>query len=131
VVKTPPIRQEPAPQRPSTAAAPALTPKKTFYAHKVKWCGETLSIIAAWYTGDWKNWKSIAEANPQIKPNLIYEGIEIQIPGSLLKTQDGMPKEFVEKFYANAKREKSQPKSQSTWTQEEDVKLFGPKKSSK
>ena len=34
--------------------------------HTVKWQGESLSTIAAWYTGTVRNWRILAEANPQV-----------------------------------------------------------------
>jgi len=92
--------------------------------HTIKWSGETLSIIALWYTGDQSNWKTIAQSNPDINPNRIFGGHEILIPERLMKTHDPLPKEYVDRFYARAKKEK--PKAQ-----EEEPKLFGPRKSSK
>jgi len=92
--------------------------------HTVKWSGETLSIMALWYTGDQSNWKTIAQTNPGLNPNRIFGGHEILIPERLMKTHDPLPKEYVDRFYARAKKEK--PKAE-----EEEPKLFGPKKSSK
>ena len=92
--------------------------------HTVKWSGETLSIIALWYTREQSNWKTIVQANPGLNPHRIFGGNEILIPEKLMKTHDPLPKEYVGRFYSRAKKEK--PK-----TQEEELKLFGPKKSSK
>ena len=104
--------------------------KEKFY-HPVRWSGETLSIIAAWYTGMQKNWKPIAQANPNINPNRIYTGNKILIPESLLRTRKLMPNEFVGRFYSKTPKGKLQPKPQLTQTQEEEPKLTGPKKSAK
>jgi hypothetical protein len=103
-------------------------PRETHVAHTVKWSGETLSIISLWYTGNQGNWKAIAQTNVNLDPNRIYVGNEILIPVGLLKTQNSLPKEFVDRFYSKAKKEKPKPPGQ---IQEEEPKLFGPKKSSK
>ncbi len=108
-------------------------PKETSYVHTVKWSGETFSIIAGWYTGNIENWKALVKANPNINPNRIFEGNRILIPETLMKKRESMPKEFVDRFYSKTKKEKTQPKTPSrlTQTQEEELKLIGPKKSPK
>ena len=65
------------------------------YFHQVRWQGETLSMIAKWYTGDWKNWKALAEVNPWLKPDNMFTGLKVKIPRQLLKNQKDMPREFV------------------------------------
>jgi hypothetical protein len=101
------------------------------FLHTVKYSGETLSIIALWYTGNSRNWKEIAQANPDMKPNRIFPGDQIIIPEGLLKIRDPLPKEFVDRIYSKAQRGKGKPKSQTqtVQTQQEEPKLFGPKKS--
>jgi hypothetical protein len=121
--------QETAPPAPPVKVEPK--PKESFYVHTVRYSGETISIIAAWYTGNGENWKALARANPQIDPKLIFEGNEILIPETLLKTREAMPQKFVNRFYTKSVKEKSRPKSQPAQPQEEDLKLFGPKKSNK
>jgi len=98
------------------------------YIHTVKWIGETVSIIAAWYTGDHQNWKALAQANPQIDPNLIHEGDKVIIPERLLQKREPLPKEFVDRFYSESKKEKGWPKAKDNQTPEEEPKLFGPRK---
>jgi len=71
---------------------------KEFYVHPVKWEGETLSILAKWYTGSLDNWKAIAKVNPVLDPNRIIIGNEIRIPTSLLITRNPMPKSFLAGF---------------------------------
>ncbi len=116
-----PARQE----TPPSAPAPKETkPQEVFFMHTVKWSGETLSIISLWYTGDPKNWKTIAQANPEINPSRIFGGLEILIPEKLMKKHDPLPKAFVDRF--NSRPVKEKPK-----TQEEEPKLFGPRSSSK
>ena len=105
-------------------------PEETYYTHTVKWSGETVSIIAAWYTGDLDNWKVLAEVITKNNPNAdikrIYVGNKILIPESLLKTRETMPKEFVDSFYKTSKPEKVAPKPIPPQA-EEEPKLFGPK----
>jgi hypothetical protein len=61
----------------------------------VRWEGETLSLIAKWYTGDWKNWKALSEVNPWVEPNSLFVGVKIKIPRQLLKNKNRMTREFV------------------------------------
>ena len=44
------------------------------YRHTVRWPGESMSLIAKWYTGSAKNWRKLAKANPRINPNRIKKG---------------------------------------------------------
>jgi len=65
------------------------------FFHQVRWEGETLSLIAKWYTGDWRNWKALAEVNPWVEPNNMFAGVKVKIPRQLLKNKKRMPREFV------------------------------------
>lgn len=94
----------------------------SYYVHTVRWPGESVSIIAAWYTGDLKNWEALAETNPNINPNRIFEGNKILIPENMLKTRIAMPKDFVDSFYP---KPPSKPAPQPA--REEEPELFGPK----
>lgn len=115
-----PPHSKPAPPPKEAAPLPSEKPlpEETYYTHTVKHGGETISIIAAWFTGDLDNWKVLAEVMTRNNPNAdikrIYVGNKILIPENLLKTRETMPKEFVDSFY-----KKSKP--------EEEPKLFGPK----
>jgi hypothetical protein len=98
-----------------------------YYVHTVKWPGETISIIAAWYTGDKENWKELVEFNRhQIKLNTIYEGMQISIPEHLMKVRDPMPKVHVDSFYPKTQK-RSTVKTPTSKKQEEGSQLFGPK----
>jgi len=128
----------PATPREPGAALPTPPGKAepTYLVHTVKWSGETVSIIAGWYTGDIENWKALAEANPNINPNRIFEGNKILIPENLLKTRDPMTKEFVESFYPKPKPKPAPPKPAPPKAapaqpkeKEEEIDLFGPKTS--
>lgn len=97
--------------------------------HKVRFPGESVSIIAGWYTGDIDNWKILAEVNPGLNPNVINEGMKINIPESILKTRDPMTREHVDSFYpkARSKSKGTGSRGQSSTPAEEDTPLFGPK----
>ncbi len=128
--------KEPAPKK-TPSQTPASAPgapsgevrKESYYTHTVKWSGETISIIAAWYTGDLNNWKALAEVmtqnNPNANVNRIHAGDKVLIPESLLKTRDPITKEFVDSFYSKSKPEKAPPKRPQA--EEEEPALFGPK----
>jgi hypothetical protein len=75
--------------------------------HTVQWSGEYLSLIAKWYTGSSNNWKTIAEANPELKPNSIRIGQKILIPKTLAKTEEPMPRSFLPSSPSNNGRVKS------------------------
>jgi len=124
-----PVLAPPPPRGPSPPAPVEAEPKpkEAHFAHTVRWSGETVSIIAGWYTGDIENWKALAQANPNINPNRIFEGNRILIPESLLKTREPMPKEFVDGFYSKSKKETPRPKPGPSQKEGEEPKLFGPK----
>lgn len=109
---------------------------KTTYIHIVKYPGESLSIIAAWYTGDLQNWKKLARANPRLNPSRIFIGNRIRIPKAMIKTYTPMPQEFVNKFIGKKSKKTVKKPPVSTpakktpvpETEQEDVPLlFGPK----
>lgn len=127
-----PAPVERVPAVPEASATPSIKveprPKEAFYVHTVRYSGETISIIATWYTGNAENWKALTQANPQIDPHLIFEGNEILIPEKLLKTREAMPKKFVNRFYSKSMKERVRPKSQPAQSQKEEIKFFGPQK---
>jgi len=102
--------------------------KPAYYQHKVRWSGESLSIIAKWYTGSLENWKVLAKANPRINPGRIYVGQKIRIPGDLLKTREPMPRSYiVHAGKRKPERPLSKPEPQSPQPDDEEPQLFGPK----
>ncbi len=129
----PPAAATPAPGPgvvPPTKAPPAAGPVKpvlpegtTYYVHTVKYSGETVSIIAAWYLGDKMRFDVLVAANPEINPARIRMGTQIKIPENAMKTREPMPKEFVDSFYART------PKPPSGPVKEEEPQLIGPKES--
>jgi hypothetical protein len=71
--------------------------RQNFYKHTVRWSGETLSLIASWYSGASRNWRKLAAANPGLNPNRIKSGDIINIPPSLLKTRVALPQKVAAK----------------------------------
>jgi len=82
-------------------------PKPAEIVHTVQWSGEYLSLIAKWYTGSSSNWRTIAEANPELNPNSIRIGQKILVPKTLAKTEDPMPRSFLPSSPSNKGRAKS------------------------
>lgn len=114
---------------PSPAPGMELSPSEehNYYMHTVKWPGESVSIIAAWYTGKLENWRALASANPEIDPNRIFQGNKIRIPLDMMKTQEPMPQEFVEQFVGKPEKEASPSGPGHQVEEDTDLKLFGPK----
>jgi hypothetical protein len=116
-------------------------PKPAYFYHRVKYSGETLSIIAKWYTGDVENWQALTKANPKLNPNRINVGDKIRIPRKLLNTRRPMTRSFVvastkkkqqktpsttPSQAKTAKKEESPPPESSS-KEPEVLELFGPK----
>jgi len=131
----PPAEAPPSEQTRPEAATEQAVP--TYFVHTVTMQGESLSIIAKWYTGDLKNWGILAQHNPTINPNRIFKGNQIQIPRDLMVREDAMTQSFVDESQPHAKRktatgkqgEKSDSKQPAATP--EGVPLFGPKDYSK
>ncbi len=117
----------PAEAKPTTGEEVRPLQKSAGLVHRTQWQGETLSIIAKWYTGKFKNWKAIAKANPKLKPNRILIGDRIHIPEDLLKTRKPMPKEFLAAFTSKPKKKRSASKPKPPPEEETEPMLFRPK----
>jgi hypothetical protein len=113
--------------KPTTPEAEPAQQQSKYLVHKVRWPGETLSVISQWYTGKARNWKILAETNPKLNPNRIFRGNEILIPDDLLKKREPMPKRFVDRFAQKSKKKISTSRPSPTPNEEEDLTLFGPK----
>jgi hypothetical protein len=72
--------------------------RQDFYKHTVHWPGESLSLIASWYTGSFQNWRKLAAANPRLDPNRIKNGNLVYIPPTLLKTRVPLPQKVAAKY---------------------------------
>ena len=67
------------------------------YYHQVKFQGETLSIIAGWYTGSTKNWEKIAQENNLNAPYTIELGQVLKIPNVMLNRFEPLPEQMIER----------------------------------
>jgi hypothetical protein len=72
--------------------------RNDYYKHTVRWPGESLSLIASWYTGSSKNWRKLAEVNPGLNPNRIRTGDVFLIPPALMKTSVPLPQKVAAKY---------------------------------
>jgi hypothetical protein len=136
----PPPTEAPPAEGGQPEAGPAETAPVAYFVHTVTLQGESLSIIAKWYTGDLKNWEVLAQHNPRINPNRIFKGDTIQIPRNLMVREDPMIQAFVDESQPHPKRRtttgkpgektgKEQPAAEPVTP--EGVPLFGPKDYSK
>jgi uncharacterized protein YceK len=97
-----------------------------FYVHKVKWSGESLSIISKWYTGNIDQWSAIAKANPGLDPKRIHVGMNIRVPRKIMTTTKPMPQEFVASFHPGDTKGSGKEKP-ATPPQSTEPRLIGPK----
>jgi hypothetical protein len=93
-----------------------------FYIHRVTWTGESLSIVAKWYTGNLENWKALAKANPEIRPDFLQTGMMIRVPETMIVNRDPLSQEFVASHYSKDAR-----RSKSFQSPPSDLPLIGPK----
>jgi len=98
-------------------------PPRAGYLHTVRWQGETLCLIAQWYTGSWKNWKILADSNVAINPDRLVIGDRVAIPEGLLKNRKPLPRDLV---LSLAAKERGQQMS-SHPHEAGPLDLFGPK----
>ncbi len=87
---TPAAAQTVATEEPSRPA-PAKTAQDIYHTIRA---GESLSRIAAWYTGGIDNWRRIANANPDLNPDLLQPGQRVRIPAEIIATQATMPVDY-------------------------------------
>ncbi|MCS6894413.1 MAG: LysM peptidoglycan-binding domain-containing protein [Deltaproteobacteria bacterium] len=92
------------------------------FNHVVRYEGETLSIIAEWYTGSTDNWKVLAKENPNIKPNLIKIGDVIRIPQALLVKTEPLPKSKLARKQARQSQQKPRSKADEIGSLEQSKK---------
>ncbi len=71
---------------------------REYFKHTVRWPGESLSLIARWYTGSSKNWRVLARANPHLNPNRIKSGNRVYIPPERLVTRKPLPQKLAAKY---------------------------------
>lgn len=66
-----------------------------YLEHRVRVPGETLSLVAEWYTGSADNWMILAEHNPALDPRKIELGDAILVPELMLIRRDPPTESFV------------------------------------
>lgn len=103
--------------------------RQEVYIHKVEWPGETLPMIAQWYTGNKDNGKILSKTNPDLASDRLAVGDQILIPLELMKNSKEMPREFLTTFSAKerAGQRKSSPKAKPAPEKKEDFQPYGPK----
>ena len=75
------------------------TPDPQYLVHEVRFPGETLGIIAQWYTGSSKNWKRIHTCNRQLDADRIEIGSRINIPIELVVREAPLTRTAVTAAY--------------------------------
>jgi hypothetical protein len=116
-----PIREMPMPLPQNAAATPQPAPPPQYHVHRLG-RGETLIDIAAWYTGSWRNWERLMEANAGLDPNRLPIGTGIRIPEEILITDKPMPAR-VPKMEPAGRKQVPEPIGQPGPV---EVELFGP-----
>ncbi len=103
--------------------------REDVYVHTVEWSGETLPMIAQWYTGNKDNWKILAKTNPNISSDRLVVDDQILIPFELVKNNKKMPKEFLSTFSVKspAGLKKSSSKTKQAVEKKEEFQPYGPK----
>lgn len=82
-------------QAPPPPQEPVEPPKPQLLEHVVQYRGETLGLIARWYTGKTTNWQAIVEANPGLRPERINLGDTIMIPSEIVTNSEPLPSSAV------------------------------------
>jgi hypothetical protein len=106
-----------------------VLPRQDFHEHLVAWPGETLAMIAQWYTGSKDNWKKIANANPNIVAEHLAPGDRILLPPDLLRTTKKMPRDFLATFAGKgqAGQEKTPARAMPAPEKKDEFQPYGPK----
>lgn len=103
--------------------------REDVYVHTVEWSGETLPMIAQWYTGNKDNWRILAKTSPGIAAERLVVDDQILIPIELVKNNKKMPREFLSTFSAKdrAGPKKSPSKTKPAVEKKEEFQPYGPK----
>lgn len=105
--------------RPSGEGAPLI--------HTIKYSGETLGAIAAWYTGSLSNWREIAKFNPNLNPNKLRLGDSVMIPSNLVRRTEPFSKQGLNQKQvkvSTGSKTASKPAEIVSPNQEEDDDFF-------
>lgn len=72
-----------------------VAPEPRYLTHEVRFRGETLGLIANWYTGSTGNWQVIKDANPRMNELNIQIGDRIDIPEEIVLRTSPLPQNVV------------------------------------
>lgn len=78
--------KKPAPVRPAYEP-----PREEYYVHTIKQ-GETLGMLAKWYTGASSNWQIIQSHNPGLDARKLRPGMMVRIPRNFMIRSNPMPR---------------------------------------
>lgn len=103
--------------------------RQDVYVHTVEWPGETLPMIAQWYTGNKDNWEILSKTSPAIAAEHLAVGDHILIPLELMKNSNKMPREFLATFSAKPPVGPKKPSSKTKQApvKKEEFQPYGPK----
>lgn len=79
------------------AFEPPAIPTEKIYIHTVSFSGENLPMVSEWYTGSYKNWKTIKPYNAHLQTFILPKGAKVRIPEHLISQTLPMTVEFVTK----------------------------------
>ncbi len=80
-----------------------LLPKETVYLHKVKFEGENLSMLAAWYLESESEWPLIAAYNGSQAEKGVHIGQTVFIPEKQTKNARPLQEQFARRFLQKIK----------------------------
>jgi hypothetical protein len=82
--------------------------------HIIRYPGENLGLVSAWYTGKASNWSHLVDANPGLDPTRLRVGDLIIIPAELVVRTEELPPEKVEQMLAEGLKDYSVGDSRDT-----------------
>lgn len=91
----------------SAPPPPADEPEEDYIYHRIKYSGETVAVISAWYTRSAKNWPEIVDANPKLVPSKLRIGDLVRIPKRLVRRFSSLPQDFVSSFRSGVNKDSS------------------------
>jgi len=83
-------------QQQPVAPLEEISEEPVYFIHTIEHPGESLWIIANWYTGDGAQWKTLLEQNPELNPYGLQLGDKISIPEDLLTNSKPLPRRVVQ-----------------------------------
>jgi hypothetical protein len=92
---------------PSPRPVPVEEPEIEYAYHRIKYSGETVAIISAWYTKSAKNWPEIVDSNPKMVPSKLRIGDIVKIPKRLMRRNSSLPQDFVTSFSSGVNKDSS------------------------